>query len=41
MINNILKTHPIFIAEISCNHNGSLKNAKKLILEAKNQVLIL
>ena len=35
MINNILKTHPIFIAEISCNHNGSLKNAKKLILEAK------
>jgi len=26
---------PIFIAEISCNHNGKLSNAKKLILLAK------
>jgi len=27
---------PFLIAEISANHNGSLKNAKKLILTAKN-----
>lgn len=26
---------PFFIAEISANHNGSIKNAKKLILQAK------
>jgi pseudaminic acid synthase len=31
----MFKTKPTFIAEISCNHNGSIKNAKKLILEAK------
>ena len=27
---------PVLIAEISANHNGSIKNAKKLILTAKN-----
>ena len=26
---------PVLIAEISANHNGSIKNAKKLILTAK------
>ena len=26
---------PILIAEVSCNHNGNIKNAKKLILLAK------
>ena len=26
---------PILIAEISANHNGSIENAKKLILTAK------
>ena len=29
------KKSPFFIAEISANHNGSLKNAKKLIYHAK------
>ncbi len=28
-------TSPILVAEISANHNGSIQNAKKLILEAK------
>ena len=28
---------PILIAEISANHNGSFKNAKKLILTAKKK----
>ena len=27
--------NPFFIAELSANHNGSLKNAKKLIDHAK------
>ena len=27
--------NPFFIAEMSANHNGSLKNAKKLIDQAK------
>ena len=31
----MFKSIPIFIAEISCNHNGSIKDAKKLIIEAK------
>ena len=31
----MFKSSPIFIAEISCNHNGSIKDAKKLIIEAK------
>ena len=26
---------PFFVAEISANHNGSIKNAKKLIKAAK------
>ena len=30
------KAPPILIAEISANHNGSIKKAKKLILTAKN-----
>ena len=32
---NLLKKAPIFVAEISANHNGSLLNAKKLIKMAK------
>ena len=32
---------PILIAEISANHNGSIKNAKKLIHTAKKMVQIL
>jgi len=35
MYNKIFKKKPFFIAEISANHNGSLKLAKKLILTAK------
>ena len=35
MPNNFLKKKPFFIAEISANHNGSIKLAKKLILNAK------
>ena len=35
MKSNIIKNHPIFIAEISANHNGSLLNAQKLIRDAK------
>ncbi len=31
------KSPPILIAEISANHIGSLKNAKKLILTAKKK----
>ena len=31
----MFKKSPFFIAEISANHNGSLKNAKKLIHQAK------
>tara|TARA_A100001011_G_C14282191_1_gene832096 strand:- start:905 stop:1912 length:1008 start_codon:yes stop_codon:yes gene_type:complete len=31
----MFKKSPFFIAEISANHNGSLKNAKKLINQAK------
>ena len=30
------KSPPVLIAEISANHNGSIKKAKKLILTAKN-----
>ena len=30
-------SRPLLIAEISCNHCGSLKKAKKIILEAKRQ----
>ena len=32
---NILKKSPLFVAEISANHNGSLSHAKKLIYIAK------
>tara|TARA_B100001250_G_C19769420_1_gene776374 strand:- start:544 stop:1596 length:1053 start_codon:yes stop_codon:yes gene_type:complete len=32
---NLIKKKPFIIAEISANHNGSLKNAKKLIYTAK------
>ncbi len=32
---NFHTSHPFFVAEISANHNGSLKNAKKLISLAK------
>ena len=35
------KNKPFFIAEISANHNGSIKNAKNLILTAKKMVQIL
>ena len=35
MKNSIIKDKPLFIAEISANHNGSIKNAKKLIKDAK------
>ena len=35
MYNKIFKKKPFFIAEISANHNGSLKLAKKLIFTAK------
>ena len=38
MYNKIFKKKPFFIAEISANHNGSLKLAKKLILTAKENV---
>ena len=31
----LFKNTPIFIGEISANHNGSLNNIKKLILTAK------
>ena len=34
-MNKLLKKKPFVIAEISANHNGSLKLAKKLILSAK------
>ena len=30
-------SRPLLIAEISCNHCGSLKKAKKIIHEAKKQ----
>ena len=30
-------SRPLLIAEISCNHCGSLEKAKKIILEAKKQ----
>jgi pseudaminic acid synthase len=33
--NFFLKKKPFFIAEISANHNGSIVQAKKLILAAK------
>ena len=32
---NFHKKKPFFIAEISSNHNGSIRQAKKLILTAK------
>ena len=32
---NLLKKSPLFVAEISANHNGSLPHAKKLIYIAK------
>ena len=32
---------PVLIAEISANHNGSIKTAKKLIMTAKKMVQIL
>ena len=37
MINKILtlKKKPIFIGEVSCNHNGKIENAKKIIDSAK------
>ena len=37
IINKIFdrKSPPVLIAEISANHNGSINNAKKLILTAK------
>jgi pseudaminic acid synthase len=35
MYNNFFKKKPLFIAEISANHNGSIKLAKKLIWTAK------
>ena len=37
IINRIFneKFPPVFIAEISANHNGNINNAKKLILAAK------
>jgi len=35
MLKNFFKKKPFFIAEISANHNGSIKLAKKLILNAK------
>ena len=35
MYNNFLKKKPFFVAEISANHNGSIKLAKKLISTAK------
>ena len=37
IINKIFdkKSPPVLIAEISANHNGNIKNAKKLILTAK------
>ena len=43
IINRIFneKFPPVFIAEISANHNGNIINAKKLILAAKKMVLIL
>ena len=34
-MHKLLKKKPFIIAEISANHNGSLKLAKKLILSAK------
>ena len=34
-INKLFKKRPIFVAEISANHCGSLKIAKKLIDDAK------
>ncbi len=36
MKNSLIKDRPLFIAEISANHNGSINNAKKLIRDAKN-----
>ena len=35
MYNKLFNRKPFFIAEISANHNGSIKLAKKLILSAK------
>ena len=37
----LFKKKPFIIAEISANHNGSLKLAKKLILSAKKMVQML
>ena len=34
------KNKPFFVAEISSNHNGVFKNAKKLIKAAKFEVLM-
>ena len=30
MKNSLVKDRPLFIAEISANHNGSIDNAKKI-----------
>ena len=35
MIKNLINCNPYIIAEISSNHNSSITNAKKLILDAK------
>ena len=36
-----VKNKPLLIGEVSCNHNGNIKNAKKIIDVAKKMELIL